>query len=180
VLFGLPLATFQSPRRSKPLDRLVDALGLIAGALLCGLVVLICMDVTARTFKLFPTPRTLDIAQYALYAITFLGAPWVLREDGHIAIEIFVERLRPRPRRWVARGSNALGAVVCALLVYYSVRALWRSYAANNLVYQTFVFPEWYLYCLAPPVFALLLLLFLRRMVGSDRSSAREPPKEGI
>jgi TRAP-type C4-dicarboxylate transport system permease small subunit len=170
----------QSSRRPTPLDRLVDTLGLIAGALLCGLVVLICMDVTARTFKLFPTPWTLDIAQYALYAITFLGAPWVLREDGHIAIEIFVERLRPRARWWVARGSNALGAVVCALLVYYSGRALWRSYAANNLVYQTFVFPEWYLYCLAPPVFLLLLLLFLRRTFGGVRETPRAPPEEGI
>lgn len=153
---------------------------MIAGALLCGLVVLTCMDVAARTFKLFPTPWTLDIAQYALYAITFLGAPWVLREDGHIAIEIFVERLPPRARWWVAGVSNGLGAVVCALLVYYSGRALWRSYAANNLVYQTFVFPEWYLYCLAPPVFALLLLLFLRRMLGARRTTPREPPKEGI
>jgi TRAP-type transport system small permease protein len=170
----------QSSRRPTPLDRLVDALGLIAGALLCGLVVLICLDVAARTFKLFATPWTLDIAQYALYAITFLGAPWVLREDGHIAIEIFVERLGPRARRWVRRGSDALGAVVCAVLLVYSARALWRSYAANNLVYQTFVFPEWYLYCLAPPVFALLLLLFLRRTVSTARGTPRVPPKEGI
>jgi TRAP-type C4-dicarboxylate transport system permease small subunit len=158
----------------------VEVLGLVAGALLCGLVALICMDVTARTFRLFPTPWTLDIAQYMLYAITFLGAPWVLREDGHIAIEIFVERLPTRLRRRVARGSNALGAVVCALLVYYSARALWRSYAANNLVYQTFVFPEWYLYCLAPPVFLILLLLFLRRTVGAAHDAPHEPPSEGI
>jgi TRAP-type C4-dicarboxylate transport system permease small subunit len=158
----------------------VEVLGLVAGALLCGLVALVCMDVTARTFRLFPMPWTLDVAQYMLYAITFLGAPWVLREDGHIAIEIFVERLPPRLRRRVARGSNALGAVVCALLVYYSARALWRSYAANNLVYQTFVFPEWYLYCLAPPVFLILLLLFLRRTVGAAHDAPRESPSEGI
>ena len=170
----------QSPRRHTPLDRLVDALGLVAGALLCGLVALICLDVTARTFKLFPTPWSLDIAEYALYAITFLGAPWVLREDGHIAIEIFVERLPPRARRWARHAADALGGVVCAVLLYYSSRALWRSYAAQNLVYETFVFPEWYLYVIAPPVFLLLLLLFLRRMVGAVREAPREPPKEGI
>jgi len=174
------LNSSESPRRRTPLDRLVDALGLVAGALLCGLVALICLDVTARTFKLFPTPWTLDIAQYMLYAITFLGAPWVLREDGHIAIEIFVERLGPRARRWVRHGSDALGAGVCAVLLYYSARALWRSYAANNLVYQTFVFPEWYLYFIAPPVFLILLLLFLRRTVAATREAPREPPKEGI
>jgi TRAP-type C4-dicarboxylate transport system permease small subunit len=175
-----PLVSSRSSRRRTPLDRLVDALALVAGVLLCALAALVCMDVTVRTFKLFPTPWTLDIAQYMLYAITFLGAPWVLREDGHIAIEIFVERLPPGARRWVARCSDTLGAVVCALLVYYSARALWRSYTANNLVYQTFVFPEWYLYCLAPPVFLILLLLFLRRMAGAVHAAPREPPREGI
>lgn len=158
----------------------MDVLALVAGVLLCALVVLICMDVTVRTFKLFPTPWTLDIAQYMLYAITFLGAPWVLREDAHIAIEIFVERLQPGARRQVGRATDALGAVVCALLLYFSCRALWRSFAAKNLVYQTFVFPEWYLYCLAPPVFLILLLLFIRRMVRGAREAPREPPSEGI
>jgi len=169
-----------SRKAGAPLDWLVDALALVAGALLCALVALTCMDVAARTFKLFPTPWTLDIAEYMLYAITFLGAPWVLREDGHIAIEIFVERLRPRVRRAVRRGSDALGAVICAVLLYYTCRAFWRSYSANNLVHETFVFPEWYLYSIAPPVFLLLLLLLLRRTLRPADVEAREPPREGI
>jgi len=147
---------------------------------MCALVALICMDVAARSFKLFATPWTLDIAEYMLYGITFLGAPWVLREDGHIAIEIFVEQLAPRMRRAVRRASDALGAAICAVLLYYACRAFWRSYAAHNLVYETFVFPEWYLYCVAPPVFLLLLLLYVRRAVGPAMLAAREPPSEGM
>ncbi|MEO8717277.1 MAG: TRAP transporter small permease [Burkholderiales bacterium] len=141
---------------------------------------LVCMDVAARTFRLFATPWTLDISEYMLYAITFLGAPWVLREDGHIAIEIFVEQLAPRARRAPRRARDALGAVICAVLLYYAGRAFWRSYAAHNLVYETFVFPEWYLYCIAPPVFLLLLLLFLRRALRPATLAPREPPSEGI
>lgn len=169
-----------SGKAGGPLDRLVDALALAAGALLCALVVLICMDVAARTFTLFATPWTLDITEYMLYAITFLGAPWVLREDGHIAIEIFVERLAPRARRAVRRGSDAFGALVCAVLLYYACRMWWRSYASKNLIYETFVFPEWYLYCIVPPVFLLLLLLFLRRTARAAPQAPREPPSEGI
>lgn len=163
-----------------PLDWLVDALALVAGALLCALMVLTCVDVAARTFKLFAMPWTLDVAEYMLYAITFLGAPWVLREEGHIAIEIFVERLAPRARTAVRRASDALGAVICAVLLYYACRALWRSYAANNLVYETFVFPEWYLYSIAPPVFLLLLLLLARRTLRPAPPWPREAPKEGV
>jgi TRAP-type transport system small permease protein len=167
-------------RAGAALDWLVDALALVAGALLCALVGLICMDVAARTFKLFPTPWTLDIAEYTLYAITFLGAPWVLREDGHIAIEIVVERLAPAARAAVRRATDALGAVVCAVLLYYACRSLWRSYTSRNLVYETFVFPEWYLFCIAPPVFLMLLALFLRRAARGAPQAPREPPSEGI
>jgi C4-dicarboxylate transporter DctQ subunit len=163
-----------------PLDWLVDALALLAGALLCALVALTCVDVAARTFRLFATPWTLDIAEYMLYAITFLGAPWVLREDGHIAIELVVERLPPRARAAARIASDALGALVCAVLLYYAGRAFWRSYASGNRVYETFVFPEWYLYCLAPPVFLLLLLLFVGRLWRPGADAGRGPRREGV
>jgi TRAP-type C4-dicarboxylate transport system permease small subunit len=146
------------------LDRLVDALAVVAGALLCALVAVVCLDVAARSLKLFATPWALDVSEYLLYAITFLGAPWVLRENGHIAIELVVERLPARARAAARFASDGLGALVCAVLAYYAGRAFWRSYSSGNLVYETFVFPEWYLYWLAPLVFLLLLLLFLRRL----------------
>ena len=140
-----------------------------AGALLCALGVLVCLDVTSRTFHLVPMPWAPDFSEYALYGITFLGAPWVLREEGHIAIELIVERLRPAGRRAARRAVQALGALVCAALFYFACRQLWRSYVAQNLVYETFAFPEWWQYVLPPPIFALLCALYLRRLFVSAR-----------
>lgn len=167
------------PPRSA-LDALVNLLALAAGAMLCLLVVLICVDVTARTLRLFATPWTLDIAEYLLYGITFLGAPWVLREEGHIAIEIVVERLPAGARALLRRCSDAFGALVCAVLTYYAVRMFWRSYSANNLVHETFVFPEWYLYVIAPPIFLILALLFLRRMRWPRAAPPPDAPDEAL
>ncbi|MGI0029360.1 MAG: TRAP transporter small permease subunit, partial [Nitrososphaera sp.] len=64
------------------LDRLIDALVLVAGALLCALVFLILVDVMARYLRWFSLAWGLEASEYMLYAITFLGAPWVLREQG--------------------------------------------------------------------------------------------------
>ena len=147
----------------------MDALAVLAGALLCALVVLVCSDVTSRTFHLVPMPWAPDFSEYALYGITFLGAPWVLREEGHIAIELFVERLRPAARLAARRAVEALGALVCGVLLYYACRLLWRSYEAHNLVYETFAFPEWWQYLLPPPIFALLCALYLRQLSGTAR-----------
>ncbi|UCE31947.1 MAG: TRAP transporter small permease [Burkholderiales bacterium] len=167
-------------RSYTALDRVVDTLAVVAGAMLCALVLLISVDVVARASRLFSMPWTLDVAEYLLYALTFLGAPWVLREHGHIAIEIVLERLGYWQRRALTRVIDACGALVCATLLFYSARLFWRSYASGTLVYETFQFPEWWLYTLPPVVFLLLLVLFARRVLNPSRHQVGAPPSEGI
>lgn len=151
-------------KRSR-LDLLIDALAVVAAALLCALVVLILVDVAARYLRLFALSWGLEASEYMLYAITFLGAPWVLREGGHIAIELVVERLAPRPRRVVRRISDLLGASVCVLLFYFACRVAWRSYASGVMVQKSFTFPEWWVYAGMPPVLLILLAIYVRWML---------------
>lgn len=150
-------------------DALIEALALAAAALLCALVVLILVDVAARYLRLFSIPWSFEATEYMLYAITFLGAPWVLREEGHIAIELFVERLAPGPRRVVARIADLLGASVCVVLFFFACRVAWRSYASGTLVHKSFIFPEWWVYAGMPPVLLMLLGVYLRRLARAPR-----------
>jgi TRAP-type C4-dicarboxylate transport system permease small subunit len=154
-------------------DRLIDALAMIAGALLCALAALISVNVAVRSLHLFAMPWTLDVSEYSLYVITFFGAPWVLRENGHIAIELAIERLPEPTRRGVQRAMHAIGALVCAILFGFSCVALWRSYSSHALVYQTFVFSEWYLYSVAPPVFLILFTTFTRWVLRPEAAPGK-------
>lgn len=155
------METAAKARRSA-FDRLIDALALLAALLLCALVVLILVDVAARYLRWFSLAWGLEASEYALYAITFLGAPWVLREQGHIAIELVVERLSPGARRIARRMADLLGALVCALLFYFACRVLWRSWESGAMVHKSFVFPEWLVYAGMPPIFLLLLAIYAR------------------
>lgn len=141
---------------------MIDGLALVSAALLVLLTALILLDVAARSLRLLALPWSLEATEYLLYAITFLGAPWVLREQGHIAVELLVERLPPGGRRAVRRTTDVLGAAVCAVLCYYSARVLWRSYAAGTMVQKSFVFPEWWVFVIVPPVTLLLLGIYVR------------------
>jgi C4-dicarboxylate transporter DctQ subunit len=143
-------------------DRLINLLALIAGILLCGLVVLICADVGSRHFGLFSMPWSLDAAEHSLLFITFLGAPWVLREQGHIAVDILVQHMGKRTRAVTDRIAYALGSVTCAILFYYACMVWWRSFEANTEIQRTYVYPEWLILSCAPPVFLILLIIFLR------------------
>lgn len=156
--------------RRSWLDLLIDALAVLAAAQLCALVVLIVIDIGARYLRVFSLPWSLEAAEYMLYAITFLGAPWVLREEGHIAIELVVERLAPGPRRAMRRVADALGAAVCLLLVGFSLAVTWRSYRSGVVVQKSFVFPEWWVYAGMPAVLLVMLCIYLRWLL---RPSAR-------
>jgi len=159
-------------RRGAWFDRLIDLMAVVAGVLLCALTALITVDVIGRKPGWFTIAWTLDAAEYTLYIVTFFGAPWVLRERGHIAIDLFVERLKPAARRRAAIATDAVGAVVCAVLLVYSARVWWTSYAGKVMVYESFVLAEWWIFSVAPPTFAILLALFVRFLI-------RRPPPPG-
>jgi TRAP-type C4-dicarboxylate transport system permease small subunit len=129
--------------------------------------VLILVDIGARYLRLFSLAWGLEASEYMLYAITFLGAPWVLREEGHIAVELVVERLAPGARRIARRIADLLGAVVCAVLLYYACRVAWRSYASGTMVHKSFIFPEWWVYAGMPLVFLILLAVYARWILRS-------------
>lgn len=164
-------ASSSAPSRNRGwFDRLIDLMAVIAGALLCALTLLITVDVVGRKPAWFTIPWTLDAAEYTLYIVTFFGAPWVLRERGHIAIDLFVERLRPAARRRAAIAADAMGALVCAVLLFYSARVWWTSYSSKTMVYETFVLAEWWIFSVAPPTFAILLALFVRFLLERSRN----------
>jgi TRAP-type C4-dicarboxylate transport system permease small subunit len=135
----------------------------------------VLIDVGARNLKLFAIPWSLEVSEYMLYAMTFLGAPWVLRENGHIAIELAVERLPPRARARARLAADAVGAAVCAILFVYASRLLWHSYGSGVIVQKSVVFPEWIEFTIVPPVMLLLCGIYLRRLL---RPQDARPPAE--
>jgi TRAP-type C4-dicarboxylate transport system permease small subunit len=149
-------------RGSGWFEALINGLAVIAGAGMCLLTLLICVDVASRYFDLFAMPWSLETAEYALYGITFLGAPWVLLNRGHISIDIAVERLPDAARARMATFANALGALICAILTFASSVAWWRSFSSGTMVERTFYFPEWWLFVAPPPIFLIMLCIFIR------------------
>jgi TRAP-type C4-dicarboxylate transport system permease small subunit len=150
-------------------DYLIDTLAVIAGAVMCALTVLVCVDVGVRNFRLFAMPWSLEVAEYSLLVVTFLGAPWVLVTGGHISIDIVVDRLAPDARRRMRFVSYALGALVCVVLLGFSIGAWWKSFSDGTMVVETFVFPEWLFFAVPPPIFLMLAGIFMRWM--------RHPPE---
>jgi len=147
---------------SRAIDLAIDILAFVAGLLICALAILILVVVLSRHFGLFSITFTIDVIEYVIYLVTMLAAPWVLREGGHISIDLLVQALPMSKARRMLRAANLMGAVICAILLYYSAKVVIASYVDGTLVHRSIVFEEWIILTPLPVTFLLLLLIFVR------------------
>jgi len=78
---------------------LIDAMAVIAGAVLVWLMVSLVVSVAMRNAGLQPFAWLFTSTEYGLLYMTMLGAPWLVRARGHVHIELVTAALPDRARR---------------------------------------------------------------------------------
>jgi TRAP-type C4-dicarboxylate transport system permease small subunit len=142
-------------------DRLLQGLAAAAAVLLGASALAITLDVVGRNVGLGTLPWILEVSEYVLPLATFLVAPWLLRRNEHVRLDIL---LHAWPR--LGHVTNVVGLAVCAVLVLYGVRTILNSAQQGAMVFKSVVFPEWWLYAPVPLCFSLLAIEFVRRLAG--------------
>jgi TRAP-type C4-dicarboxylate transport system permease small subunit len=153
--------------------RLLAGLALAGCAVLLLMMLVICVDVLLRNVRLVPgllgLPWANEVTEYALYFITVLTAPWLLRQGQHIRVDVLL-RVIPRPLAWVCEWIADLVALACCVVIaWYGVAATLSSYAlyragTGGVVVKTLSVPEWWLLAPLPAAFFLLAVEVLFRM----------------
>ena len=148
--------------------KLLEALALVACALVFGMTLMICADVLLRNVRIIPGVAGLEwsneISEAMLYLVTMLTAPWLLRRGQHIRVDI-VLRAVPRKAGWLLEWlADALGLVCCLAIAYYGARAALASFNAGSVSIKTLVTPEWWLLSVLPVAFLALSFEMLFRM----------------
>lgn len=155
-------------RLSHAWGKVLEAFALAACALLGAMTLMICADVLLRNVALIPgvdgLPWSNELSETALYLVTMLAAPWLLREGKHIRVDI-VLRAIPARAGWICEWLCDVIALACCLcVVIYGTRATWESYTQGSLTIKTLVLPEWWTLALLPVAFLLLSVEMLFRM----------------
>ncbi|RPH66164.1 MAG: TRAP transporter small permease [Burkholderiales bacterium] len=152
--------------------RLLELCGLLAGLGFALIAVATAWDVFLRNVLGGGVRGLIDTVEYALFATTFLAAPWVLYKGGHVQVDFAVAALAPSPRRWMQRLGDLIGFAISVVLVVYSVRVMVAAWQQGNLVLKAIVFPEWWVFAVMPFSLLLLAIEFLRRLIARERPSA--------
>jgi len=145
--------------------RLLDVLGVGAGAVFALIALATTYDVALRSLAGGTVIGLVELVEYALFASTFLAAPWLLRHNGHVQIDFLVTALPQRMQAGMRRVGDGVGLSVCVVLLFYAVRVTYAAWKNGSLVLKTMIFPEWWLFAVIAVSMLLVALEFVRRLL---------------
>jgi C4-dicarboxylate transporter, DctQ subunit len=149
-------------------DRLILGLAILGGASLAFITLAIIVDVVLRNTGFRPFQATSAIVEYVMLFATMSAGPWLVRENGHVAIGSFVG-LMPEPAR-LAVGRIVLVATIAilALLCWRSVAVGLEMVASRAMDMRSINIPSWVLYAMLAVGFGLMAIEFLRLLLRGE------------
>jgi TRAP-type C4-dicarboxylate transport system permease small subunit len=163
-------------RFSEQYGRFLAGLSLAGCAVLLAMMLVICVDVLLRNVRIVPgmlgVPWANEVTEYALYMITMLTAPWLLRQGQHIRVDVLLRAI-PRRLAWYCEWTVDLIALICcAMIAYYGLKAVLSSHAIDGTVVKVLSVPEWWLLAPLPATFTLLAIevgFRMQRLYAAER-----------
>jgi C4-dicarboxylate transporter DctQ subunit len=153
-------------KMSHIFDTIIDALANISAALTIFVMLIMCYEVVMRYFLNKPTLWVTEISGICVLYVTFFSAAWLLRKKRHVAMDLFLGMLRPRPKALLNVWNSIIGAFVSLYLVWYgalvTLRCLQGGYATEGLLQ----IPRAIILVVIPLGGFLLLVQFLREAYG--------------
>jgi TRAP-type C4-dicarboxylate transport system permease small subunit len=92
------------------------AAALYVAAILCA----ITYSVLWRNLGWSYTPYSIALIEYGFLYILFLGAPLLVRERGHVFVELLIGALPTRTRTILSRGIAGFCAAICFVWAWYT------------------------------------------------------------
>lgn len=84
----------------------------------------------------------LEVGEYLLVALVFLPAAWVMRNEGHVTLDMLYEAVGPRVKRAFAFVGGLLSMVVVGLIAYYAIDVLLDLNARNIVLRKLLSVPK--------------------------------------
>jgi TRAP-type C4-dicarboxylate transport system permease small subunit len=140
-------------------SRIIDLMAIFAGILLIFSMVSISMGVASRYLFDWPMAWVTEITEYILVHITFLVAPWVLKREGHVTMDLVLNRLSPRTQSMFNMITYAMSAIVCFILFGSGVRVTWDLYRTRYFTPTVLELPK---FAVIAVIFIGSLFLFLQ------------------
>jgi len=133
---------------ASALDWLETALAWLAAGLVLYIMATISADVIGRYFLGSPIGWAIEFAEYALLAIPFLSMAWLVREGGHVKIDLVLNALPPPTRATLNAVTNFLAALTCGAAAYFAIATTVSQYERGVVTIGIYPMPKYLLIAL--------------------------------
>jgi TRAP-type transport system small permease protein len=161
---------------------MLDALALSAALILLAMVIVVTADIVLRNVAGAGFAWANEVSEYALYLMTLLTAPWLLRRGQHVRLDIILVVVPPRVAWLMEAAGDMLGFAVCLVMVRYGLAVALDSARVGAITIKNLVFPEWWLLAPLPGAFVLLAVEFVfrfQRLLTGEASRRSEATSVG-
>jgi C4-dicarboxylate transporter DctQ subunit len=153
---------------SKAYSILLYSLATVAGLTLVWLMISVITSVLMRNAGLQPFAWLFTSGEYGLLYMTMLGAPWLVREKGHVHIELVTAALPDTLRRIMSRTVAAACVIVCMILAWKGVELVLKNIERGDFDTRAYYYPRWLLTIAVPISFGMMAIEFSRFVFGAE------------
>jgi len=165
-----------NPRRRTGsfLDFVMDFGGGAAAVVIVFTMAAVIFEVFMRYFLKRPTAWVLEVVEWCQVWMTFLSAAWVLKQEGHVTMDIVPARLNPKAQTLLGIVTSSLGALICLTMVWFGGQVVWDHFARGVVEASVLKAPKAPLLVVIPAGFLLLFVQFIRKIRGMLRARRSE------
>lgn len=134
----------------KFLEKINVFTGVVSGGLIICLGLLATMEGVLRGFFSRPTSWSLDLSQYILIWMIFLGTAYAFQEKGHVSVDLVKEWVGERFGTTALRVMNIIGYLMALTFIivigWCSIASFTAAIKYGKLTLGNFQIPIVYLY----------------------------------
>jgi TRAP-type mannitol/chloroaromatic compound transport system permease small subunit len=115
------------------LEKFINAIGYICAALMLLMLFTVFYDVLSRYLFNSVSIGMQELEWHFFAAMFMFGIGYTLKEDGHVRVDVFFDKMSPRKQAWIDLiGSLFFALPIAILILYYGISYAHDSYVMNE------------------------------------------------
>jgi len=136
-------------------DRIINLLAYFSTVLLMLMTLSVTVDVITRKLLNISMIGLVECNEHAIVFMTFFSAAFILREKGHVRVDLVVGWLNKKAGAYLNLATSCLGGVLCLFIAYRGALTVWDLWQRNVATVKSLEIP------MAPLFLSICIGMFL-------------------
>lgn len=150
-------------------DGIIRCLVFLGAVCVSFITLAIIVDVAMRNLGFHSIQGTSSLIEYGLLFMTIAVAPYLVRNNGHVAIESFVQTMPQSMQVAVSLVAMVMSTLVLGLVSWRAAAVAVDVARSGAVDMRSINFPGWVLYAMLSVGFGLMAVEFLIMVLRGER-----------